>query len=241
MTQNKLSQLALTRMWGSTTKIAFDPSGAQASQPRQVADVRLPMACACSVFFMAEITSQPTVTGVINSLELEMTIGLGRVTTTRKLAFAGVPNPGAQFELTLPFVPLATLMATLSGNGTSFTPGEAYEVTITMMVTPIGILEIKSEPLEFAMATPGEADDIDEDLRDELEPDAPSPEDVAEETYEAEEVEVYRPRRPRQIEIPAELERYVQKLSRRLGRPATLRDLDPARRRLVLASQETAE
>lgn len=237
--KNKLSQLALTRMWGSTTKIAFDPTGAQQSQPRQVADVRLPMACACTIYFQAEVTSQPTVTGVVNSLELEMTIGLGRVTTTRKIAFAGVPNPGAQFELTLPFVPLATLMATLTGTGTSFTPGEDYEITITMMVTPVGILEIKAEPLEFGMATPGEADDIDEDLRDELEPDAPSPEDVAEETYEAEEVEVYRPRRKRQLEVPVELERYIVRLSRRLGRPATLGDLDERRRALVLANQDT--
>lgn len=244
MTQNKLSQLALTRMWGSTTKIGFDPTG-KASQAKQVADVRLPMACACTVYFMAEVTSQPAVTGVVNSLELEMTIGLGRVTVTRKLAFAGVPNPGAPFELTLPFVPIATLMATLSGNGTSFTPGEDYEITVTMMVTPIGILEIKSEPLEFGMATPGEVDEIDEDLRDELEPDGnPSPEEVADdfegpEEIEAEEVEVYVPKRKRQIEIPPELERYVARLSRRLGRPARLGDLDARRRRLVLDSQET--
>lgn len=249
--KNKLSQLALTRMWGSTTKIAFDPTGAQQSQPKQVADVRLPMACACTVFFMAEVTSQPTVAGVVNSLELEMTIGLGRVTTTRKLAFAGVPNPGAQFEVTLPFVPLATLMATLTGTGTSFTPGSDYEITITMMVTPIGILKIEAEPLEFGMSTPGEAEDLDESLRDELEPDAPSPEEVAEEfpddmpadatdPEEAHEVEVYVPRRRRQIVIPPELERYVERLSRRLGRPARLGDLDPQRRQLVLDSQEEA-
>lgn len=237
-----MSQLDLTRMWGSSAQVIWQPGAPNRAPETQVADIRLPEACVTSVYFQAEVLTPPAVaTGVIQSLFLRLTIGLGRTTVHRVNAWIGVPTVGSPIQLTLPFVPAASILAQVGGIGNSLSLTDAFALLCTIEVSPIGRFPIKKEPLQLGMALPGEADGMDDAMYENLEEQHPETaeimrarqaagehpgdfEDTAaddeldeddEEEEESEGVYV----------VPPQMVPLINRLSRRLGRPATVRDL----------------
>lgn len=247
--QEGKTNLDLTRMWGSSTRIGFDSSGVNTFKPFQVADVRLPEACVVSMYFQVEVISPASVAGVVNSLNLELIIGLGLTVARRTISFAGVPVIGSPLQVTIPYQPAANVLAQVSANASASTPGETLELLCTLQVSPLARMPVVKEPLKFGMALPGEADALDDELVADLEQQHPEEADIMRERqatgqgqmpgepYEEEEDEDEEPANA--LTVPAHLRNLVGRLERRLGRDVTIRDLPPhARRQMVKIAQQ---
>jgi hypothetical protein len=233
------------RMWGSNTILNFPFGGAYTTvQDTQLADVPFSEAVVASVFFQAEVISQPGVAVDVKALTLTLNAGLGRVTVVRQTSWAGVPATGAPFFVTLPFVPVTQLLATVGGIGRTTSPGsDPLQILCTLEVAPISRFPM-NDPLKFGMAKPGEADGLDDGMYEELQDEQPEAADLMRHRQDngghplvagADEVDVDEldgddddesspQNRP---PLPPRLQAVAERLARRLGRPPKVKDLPP--------------
>ena len=242
--QEGRTNLDLTRMWGASTRIAFDSTGVNVFRPTQVGDVRLPEACVCTIYFQAEVISPASVAGVVNSLNLELIIGLGLTVSRRTISFAGVPVIGTPLQFTIPYQPAANVLAQVSANAAAVTPGDTFELQCTLQVSPLARMPVTKEPLKFGMALPGEADALDDELVADLEQQHPEEADIMRARQlngmpqlpaPGEEEEDDEDEEPtNSLRVPRHLQNLVARLERRLGRVVTVRDLPPHARRQVV-------
>ena len=163
-----------TWTWGSSAMVSLSPTlGLRNST--QLAQVSLPEPAVCSVYFeaTARITN-PAVTS-IGVLTINLNQGVGRVTIPRQMSFAGQPSNLAQLQVTIPFLPLHSLNVDVEVTGDfPIVGGGEIDVQMFLVVTPITRIPQKIQELQFGMATPGEADALDDELLENLEGEAPS-------------------------------------------------------------------
>ena len=242
--------LALTRMWGATSKLSFTGLTPVGGVTLQLADIRLPEPVTASIYFQA---TRAGGAGTVQSLTLELFLGLGRTNVMRPSTFLLQPTFGAPVIFTLPMQPIATILARVIGTG--FASGsEPVEVDCTLEVAPITRIHYEKEALKFGMALPGEADEAEHALREDLEEYAPGVRAIMAanpgadpHAYEQQEHDDDDgdddppPRKGRpQIVVPKQFEPLIKQLSVRLGRPAKVADLSPnMRKRLLRAVKRT--
>lgn len=164
-------QLLLTKMWGSSNQLRFTSASASNTDSQQLADIRFPEPAVCSIFLQSAILSGTGTIGVIN---YELIVGLGRTVTTRILTYPAQPTPGIALDVIVPQQPISSLQVRVFGTGSSSVVGQDYIVQNVIEVAPFTRLDYRKDPLTFGMAEPGEADGLDDDLRDELEAEAPT-------------------------------------------------------------------
>lgn len=206
--------LHLSKMWGSRLDLRFTSASGNNSDSGQLADIRMPQPAACSIYFQAEIVSG---TGSVNNIFVSLLLGLGRTTVNRTVAYAFQPAAGAPLQVNFPSQPLVSLLANVQGFGTSTVVGQDLIVACTIEVAPITSFPLNKEPLDFGMALPGEADSLDDDMREDLEHDAPSVQQIMDAEDEPEE--------ERRIILPKEFRPVIERLTRRLGRKPTLGEI----------------
>lgn len=142
----------------------------------QLMQVSLPEPAVCSIYLQAVASSRYPLDDTVQSLTVNMSEGIGRVTVPRQMTFPAQPSPGAPLETTLAWVPVHALNVdvTLNVRITNAAPDSEVEVEVYMILSPLTRIPQKEQKLAFGMALPGEADSLDDDLRDELETEGPT-------------------------------------------------------------------
>lgn len=174
------SQTAIdpTWTWGSVQRIHIESvSGGPAvfvpSQSGQLMQVSLPEPAVCSIYFQAVLRSdQPN--NNLAQFTVNLNEGVGRVTVIRDLTYLGQPAQNSPLEVTIPFVPVHALNVDVSAIANITVPNSSVDIEITMVISPISRIPQKVQKLTFGMALPGEADDLDDELREDLEAEGPS-------------------------------------------------------------------
>lgn len=162
-----------TWTWGSSGNLQLSPQlGSKVST--QLAQVTLPEPAVCSLYFQA--TAQITLADVtsVGVFTLNLSQGLGRVTIPRQVSFAGQPSDQGPLEWTMPFIPLHALQVDVEATGDFRSEGGQIDIQIYLVISPITRIPQKIQKLQFGMALPGEADAMDDELRENLEDETPT-------------------------------------------------------------------
>lgn len=164
--------------WGSSARLVIDTSGTpgtivQASA--QLAQVSLPEPAICSFYLQARLLVQDPL-DTVESFTVNLLEGVGRVTVPRQVSFIGQPSSTSPLEYTLPFVPVHALNVNVEAviNHRSELPSPLCEIEVYFVLSPLTRIPQKAQVLAFGMAMPGEADDLDDGLREELEAEGPT-------------------------------------------------------------------
>jgi hypothetical protein len=226
-----------TWTWGSSANISLSPTlGFKNSS--QLAQVTLPEPAVCSLYIQASARITNPATTSIGTFTINLLQGLGRVTVPRQVSFAGQPSDLAPLEWTMPFIPLHALQVDVEATGDfrSETGGE-IDIQIYLVIAPITRIPQKIQKLQFGMALPGEADDLDDELSGELEAEGPSVVEAMQEGRQA--VDGSSPEEidddddaPQVERHPAWLMALIDQMTRRLGRQPTRPELAKAVQRV---------
>ncbi len=172
------NNIAPSLTWGSSAKLISTANGVAIGA--QLAAVNLPEPTVCTLYFQTRITrdTTPVGTGQVNVFTLNLYQGVGRVTIPRQITFASQPTGNQPIEFTLSFVPLQALQVDISQTVSgipAITGGEVETETYLVLAPLTRLAQSKKEAqMQFGMAMPGEADSLDDDMRDELEAEAPT-------------------------------------------------------------------
>lgn len=219
-----------TWTWGSSTTLSLSPTlGSDVSA--QLAQVALPEPAVCSLYMQASARiTNPAVTSIA-AFTLNLSQGLGRVTVPRQVTFVGQPSDQAPLEWTLPFIPLHALQVDVECTGDFRTEGGGQiDIQIYFVIAPITRIPQKIQKLQFGMAEPGEADALDDELRENLEEESPT---VAEIMGREAHERVHGVEEPDEPEgAPAWMLDLVDALAKRLGRAPTRAELGRAVQRV---------
>lgn len=167
--------------WGSSASVEVTNATAPGPPPStarvvtaQLAQISLPEPAVCSIYFQATVESN-FIDDTVQTLTLNLLEGIGRVTVPRQISFLAQPAPGAPLEFTIPFVPVHALNADIAVQVRLLNAANSLvRVQTYFVLSPLTRIPQKIQELQFGMALPGEADDLDDELRGELEADAPS-------------------------------------------------------------------
>lgn len=246
---NNPSAVSPSWTWGSSATIII-PGNAEIGQTiknsAQLAQVSLPEPAVCSIYCQASLDVTDTLDSV-RTFTLNLYEGVGRVTVIRQVTFQFQPAINAPLEFTLPFVPLHALQVDveLAVDHVSEEPTNRIAVEVFMVLSPLTRIPQKIQKLQFGMAMPGEADDLDDELSGELEAEGPSvveamregrqqvdgsspeaerDEDAAGDEFDDDATQVER--------HPAWLMTLIDQMTRRLGRQPTRPELAKAVQRV---------
>lgn len=230
--------------WGSSATLIVNDPNAGSGRPivsAQLAQVSLPEPAVCSVYFQASMTTADP-RDVVRSFTLNLSEGIGRVTVPRQLSFPNQPAAPSPLEFTIPFMPVHALNVDCQAAVDVISGAPDIRIEVYMVLSPLTRIPQKEQKLAFGMAMPGEADDLDDDLREELEAEGPTaaqtvagayesqvdgsdglePDDDGDDDDDGEQV-------PR---VPAWVMGLIQQLEARLGRRPTRLELAAAVKRL---------
>lgn len=227
--------------WGSSATINFDLSGepGQAvAASAQLAQIALPEPAVCSFYLQATFFASVPRDDYINIFVVNLLEGIGRVTVPRQIAFNHQPANRGPLEFTLPFVPVHALQVNVEAqlNHSSEDPNAQARVECYFVLSPLTRIPQQIQKLQFGMAMPGEADDLDDELSGELEAEGPSVVEAMTEGRQQvdasspEEVDPYA--QPDVERSPAWMLALVDALARKLGREPTRDELGRAVRRI---------
>ena len=161
--------------WGSTTNIVLEAAAPVLFQPgvtTQLAQVALPEPAVCSVYFQASVTSNSPLNN-LRIFNIRFSQGVGRTTVIREISYLAQPAPNAPLEVTLPFMPLHALQVDVF-TAADFGVAGRLDIAVSLILTPLTRIPQKEQKLAFGMAMPGEADDLDDELRGDLETEGPT-------------------------------------------------------------------
>lgn len=226
-----------TWTWGSSASITLSRVLGVASSA-QLAQIQLPEPAVCSVYFQVAMVRNTDPANIsVQSFVLNLSQGLGRVTIPRQIAFDSQPSDLGPLEYTLPFLPMHALNVDCSAFMNTLDPNTDGEIglQIYLVVAPITRIPQKIQKLTFGMALPGEADAMDDELRQDLEEESPTVQEIMGQeanhrvhgTDELEEPEHEEPQG-----APAWMLDLVDALSQRLGRAPTRAELGRAVQRV---------
>lgn len=173
MTQST-NVIAPSFTWGSSTRMISTLNAL--TQSAQLAQVTLPEPSVCTLYFQTRIVRNTNLAAVVSVFTLNLLQGLGRVTVPRQISFAAQPAMVQPIEFTLAFVPLHALQVNVSQTCAGLSVGsDELETETYLVLAPLTRMKDKTpNEMKFGMAMPGEADSLDDDMRDELEAEAPT-------------------------------------------------------------------
>lgn len=213
--------------WGSSANLISTKDGVAVGA--QLAAVNLPEPTVCTLYFQTRITrdTTPVGSGTIQVFTLNLFQGVGRVTVPRQISFAAQPAKVQPIEFTLQFVPLHALQVniTQTAGGIPGIGSWELETETYLVLAPLTrIAQPKAEQMKFGMALPGEADSVDDDLRDELEAESPTVAEIMRQDIEG---------RGGQYESPPTqagsfVAQIIAELTERLGRPPNRAEAEAA-------------
>jgi hypothetical protein len=219
--------------WGSSD------AGTTVRGSAQLAQVSLPEPAVCSFYMQASLRATSPL-DVVRVFTINLSEGIGRVTVPRQISFQFQPATNAPLEFTLPFVPVHALQVNMevSVDIISEDPNGHVFIDAYFVLSPITRIPQQQQKLAFGMATPGEADDMDDELREDLESEGPTAQaavmqgrrrvdgsnDHVEEADEGDEGDEPKP--------PPWLLEVADQLRRRYGREPTIPELRAAVQRL---------
>jgi len=167
-----------TWTWGSVQRVHIEsaiggPAVAVPSTSSQLMQVTLPEPAVCSIYFQAVLRSSDPLNQILQ-FNVNLNEGVGRVTVIRDLTYLSQPALNSPLEVTIPFVPVHALNVDVSAIANIAVNGGSVDIEITMVIAPISRIPQKEQKLTFGMALPGEADDLDDELREDLEAEGPT-------------------------------------------------------------------
>jgi hypothetical protein len=244
---NSSSNVSPSWTWGSSATINFDLSqpGTTVLNSAQLAQVSLPEPAVCSIYIQAGfLTNFPG--NVVRTFTLNLTEGVGRVAVPRQITFQFQPALNAPLEFTLPFVPVHALQVNAEAtlDVLSEEPTDTASLEMYFVLSPLTRIPQKIQKLQFGMAMPGEADDLDDELSGELEAEGPSVVEAMREGRQM--VDGSSPEAERDEDAagdeladdvqraPAWLMTLIDQMTRRLGRQPTRPELAKAVQRVRL-------
>jgi len=171
MTSQASTPVNPTWTWGSSAIITLVNEPAQSVQ---LAQISLPEPAVCSIYLQARIISNADPADTVQAFTVNLIQGVGRVAVPRTLTFQAQPAVNAPLELTIPWVPLHALQVNVEAVGLFFSGAPEIRIEIYMVLSPLTRIPQKEQKLAFGMAMPGEADDLDDGLREELETEGPT-------------------------------------------------------------------
>lgn len=228
-----------TWTWGSSASITLSRQlGVSSSQ--QLAQIQLPEPAVCSVYFQVAMVRNTDPSNIsVQTFVLNLAQGLGRVTIPRQIAFDSQPSDLGPLEFTIPFLPMHALQVDCTAFMATLDPNTAGEIglQVYLVVSPITRIPQKIQKLQFGMALPGEADALDDELRQDLEEESPTVQEIMGQeanhrvhgTDELEEPDL-EPEAPEGA--PAWMLDLVDSLTQRLGRQPTRAELGRAVQRV---------
>lgn len=243
---NNPSNVSPSWTWGSSATIlvpATGEAGQTVKASQQLAQVSLPEPAVCSIYCQATLEVTDPLDSV-RTFTLNLYEGVGRVTVPRQITFQFQPAINAPLEFTLPFVPLHALNvdAEVAVDHVSDDPENRIAVQIFMVLSPLTRIPQQIQKLQFGMALPGEADDLDDELRGELEAEGPSVVQAMREGRQQvdgsspEELDPYAQPEPEPEQVerssPAWLDPLIDRMTRTLGRSPTVPELARAVKRV---------
>lgn len=160
-----------TWTWGSSAIIRLQ---SQPTSSVQLAQISLPEPAVCSIYLQARVIFNADARDVVQAFTVNLIQGVGRVAVPRTLTFQGQPAVTGPLELTIPWVPLHALQVNIEAVGLFFSGAPDLQIETYMILSPLTRIPQKEQQLAFGMATPGEADDLDDGLREELEAEGPT-------------------------------------------------------------------
>jgi hypothetical protein len=167
-----------TWTWGSSQTIHIEsvvggPAVFVRSTSGQLMQVSLPEPAVCTIYFQANLKSSDPANNLAQ-FSINLNEGVGRVTVIRDLTYLSQPALNSPLEVTIPFVPLHALNVDVSAIANIAAPNSSVDIEITMVISPVTRIPQKEQKLSFGMAMPGEADDLDDELLQDLEAEGPS-------------------------------------------------------------------
>jgi len=237
---NSPSNVSPSWTWGSSGTINFDLSGqpGQAvAASSQLAQISLPEPAVCSFYLQASFFASSPIDDYINILTVNLLEGIGRVTVPRQISFNHQPAMSGPLEFTVPFIPVHALQVQVDAqlNHSSEDPAATARVELYFVLSPLTRIPQEIQKLQFGMGLPGEADDLDDELRGELEAEGPT---VAQMMGEGrQQVDASSPEEqaddaPHIQRSPPWLLTLIDQMTRRLGREPTRPELARAVRKV---------
>jgi hypothetical protein len=240
-TQTPKTAVSPSWTWGSSARLVIDTSGNPGTivgASAQLAQVSLPEPAICSFYLQASLQVDDPL-DVVESFTVNLLEGVGRVTVPRQISFSSQPSTTSPLEYTLPFVPVHALQVNVEAviNHRSELPSPRCEIETYFVLSPITRIPQKIQEMQFGMAMPGEADDLDDELSGELEAEGPTVQAMMMEDRQnvdgsSPEEEDPDGDEPRVERSPPWLLTLVDQLTRRLGRQPTRPELAKAVRRV---------
>ena len=235
-----------TWTWGSSARLILGPAQGS-SVSAQLAQISLPEPAVCCLYLQARARIVNPADIFVGAFTINLAQGLGRVTVPRQVTFANQPSATGPLEWTLPFVPLHALQVDVQATANfrnEAPPDSLIEIEIYFVLAPITRIPQHQQKLSFGMALPGEADDMDDELRQDLESEGPTAAaaimegrrqvDASDDHMEGdgEEPDDGDEPGPGRKQPPAWVYRVVEQLTKRHGRKPTMPELRAAVQRL---------
>jgi hypothetical protein len=172
-----------TWTWGSSAALELSTSGLLSGvvfqNSAQLAQVTLPEPAVCSLYFQATASIDNPISASVAVFTLNLLQGLGRVTIPRSISFAGQPADGQPLEFTIPFLPLHSLQVDVTCTADLDEEVQSkIALQIYLVISPITRIPQSQQKLKFGMQLPGEADALDDELREDLEDESPTTQEV---------------------------------------------------------------
>lgn len=164
-----------TWTWGSSAIIRLQ---SEPTSSVQLAQISLPEPAVCSIYLQARIIFNLDPRDTVQAFTVNLIQGVGRVAVPRTLVFQAQPAVNSPLELTIPWVPLHALQVNIEAQGLFFSGAPDLQIETYMILSPLTRIPQKEQQLAFGMATPGEADDLDDGLREELEAEGPTVQEI---------------------------------------------------------------
>lgn len=164
--------------WGSSGTVEIpantDP-GQTLRASAQLAQITLPEPAVCSFYLQATLRVTDPL-DVVRVFTVNLLEGIGRVTVPRQISFQFQPAINAPLEYTLPFIPVHALQVNVEASidKISEDPTSTVSIDCYFVLSPITRIPQKAQKLAFGMAMPGEADDLDDELLEDLESEGPT-------------------------------------------------------------------
>lgn len=172
------SGVSPTWTWGSSATVLGDTTSGfgVVRTSAQLAQVSLPEPAVCTFYLQATFRATDILNDSVLALTVNLNTGLGRVTVPRQMTFALQPAINSPLEITIPFIPLHTLNVDVEVAfvKNSVDPTFMLAVDIYFEIAPITRIPQSIQKLQFGMALPGEADDLDDELQEDLEAEGPT-------------------------------------------------------------------
>jgi hypothetical protein len=216
--------------WGASAVLRS--TGGQLTAGAQLAQVTLPEPAVCTLYFQSSIIATDDDFNSLSVFTINLLEGVGRVTVPRQISFTAQPARRSPLEFTIPFIPLHALQVNIEQKAQTVATNGFIETETYLVLAPLTRINPTGD-MKFGMALPGEADEMDNELREELENESPTVQQVMyREAGALEEPEPPEVVPQAMTQAGSIVSRVIAELTERLGRPPTRPEAEQAIQRV---------